>query len=109
MNLPHKLNPRREFRRCGSGINCITLAYTDGGSEVRRLLSMHLNFNALPNLIALAILVGVFAAIARQHTNERVHFWLVGWALVLLRSVVQFAHVGILIGPASICPLLLIV
>ena len=55
---------------------------------------MHLNFNALPNLIALAILVGVFAAIARQHTNERVHFWLVGWALVLLRSVVQFAHVG---------------
>ncbi len=55
---------------------------------------MHLNFNALPNLIALAILVGVFAAISRQHTSERVQFWLVGWALVLLRSIVQFAHVG---------------
>jgi diguanylate cyclase (GGDEF)-like protein len=55
---------------------------------------MHLNFNALPALIALAILVGVFAAISRQHTGERVQFWLVGWALVLLRSVVQFAHVG---------------
>ena len=55
---------------------------------------MHLNFNALPNLIALAILVAVFAAISRQHADERVKLWLVGWALVLLRSVVQFAHFG---------------
>lgn len=55
---------------------------------------MSLNFNALPNLIALAILVAVFAAISRQHTSERVQFWLVGWALVLLRSIVQFAHIG---------------
>ncbi len=55
---------------------------------------MHLNFNALPNLIALAILVAVFAAISRQHAGERVKLWLVGWALVLLRSVVQFAHFG---------------
>jgi diguanylate cyclase (GGDEF)-like protein len=55
---------------------------------------MHVNFNALPNLIALAILVAVFAAISRQHTSERVQFWLLGWALVLLRSIVQFAHVG---------------
>ena len=55
---------------------------------------MHLNFNALPNLIALAILVAVFAVISRQHAGERVKLWLVGWALVLLRSVVQFAHFG---------------
>jgi diguanylate cyclase len=53
---------------------------------------MHLNFNALPSLIAIAILVAVFAAISRQQTNQRVQFWLVGWALVLLRSLVQFAH-----------------
>ncbi len=55
---------------------------------------MHLNFNALPNLIALAILVAVFAAISRQHISERVQLWLVGWALVLLRAMVQFAHFG---------------
>jgi len=55
---------------------------------------MHLNFNALPNLIAIAILVAVFAAISRQHTAERVQFWLTGWALVLLRSLVQFVHSG---------------
>jgi diguanylate cyclase len=51
---------------------------------------MHLNFNALPALVALAILVAVFAAISRQHTRERVRLWLVGWILVLLRAAVQF-------------------
>jgi diguanylate cyclase len=53
---------------------------------------MRLNFNALPTLVALAILAAVFAAISRQHTKERVKLWLIGWALVLLRSLVQFAH-----------------
>jgi len=53
---------------------------------------MHLNFNALPALIALAILVTVFAAIRRQQTRERVNLWLTGWAFILLRSVVEFAH-----------------
>jgi diguanylate cyclase len=51
---------------------------------------MHLNFNALPALVALAILVGVFAGISRQHTRERVRLWLAGWTLVLLRAAVQF-------------------
>ncbi len=53
---------------------------------------MQLNFNALPALIALAILVAVFAAISRQHTRERVRLWLAGWILVLLRAAVQFAN-----------------
>jgi diguanylate cyclase (GGDEF)-like protein len=53
---------------------------------------MSLNFNALPALIALAILVVVFAAISRQHTRERVGLWLSGWILVLLRAAVQFAN-----------------
>ncbi len=55
---------------------------------------MHLHFNALPSLLALAILVAAFAAISRQHTGQRVHLWLIGWALVLLRSVTQFVHPG---------------
>jgi len=53
---------------------------------------MHLNFNALPALIALAILVAVFTAISRQHTRERVELWLTGWILVLLRTVVQLLN-----------------
>lgn len=53
---------------------------------------MHPDFNALPALIALAILVAVFAAISRQHTRERVRLWLAGWILVLLRAAVQFAN-----------------
>jgi len=56
---------------------------------------MYLNFNALPALIALAILVTVFAAIRRQQTKERVSLWLTGWAFILLRSVVEFAHSSI--------------
>lgn len=55
---------------------------------------MHLNFNALPALVALAILVVVFAAISRHHTRERVRLWLTGWVLVLVRAAVQFAHVS---------------
>ena len=51
---------------------------------------MHVNFNALPALIALAILVAVFAAISRHHTRERVQLWLAGWILVLVRAAVQF-------------------
>lgn len=53
---------------------------------------MRFNFNALPALIALAVLVTVFAAIRRQQTKERVNLWLTGWAFILLRSVVEFAH-----------------
>jgi diguanylate cyclase (GGDEF)-like protein len=53
---------------------------------------MTVNFRALPALIALAILVAVFAAISRQHAKERVRLWLIGWAFVLLRSVFQFVH-----------------
>jgi len=56
------------------------------------LARMRPNFNALPALIALAILVAVFAAISRQHTRERVRLWLAGWILVLLRAAVQFAN-----------------
>jgi diguanylate cyclase (GGDEF)-like protein len=53
---------------------------------------MTISFKALPALVALAILVAVFAAISRQHTKERVRLWLIGWAFVLLHSVVQFVH-----------------
>ena len=53
---------------------------------------MRLNLNALPALIALAILVAVFAAISRHHSRERVRLWLLGWILVLLRAVVQFTN-----------------
>jgi diguanylate cyclase (GGDEF)-like protein len=52
---------------------------------------MHPDFNALPALIALVILVAVFAAISRHHTRERVRLWLAGWILVLLRAAAQFA------------------
>ncbi|HUK74038.1 MAG TPA: GGDEF domain-containing protein [Candidatus Bathyarchaeia archaeon] len=71
---------------------------------------MHPDFNALPALIALVILVAVFAAISRHHTRERVRLWLAGWILVLLRAAVQFAnppqpaafHVKTLIGLCSL-------
>ena len=53
-----------------------------------------MNFNILPSLIALAILVMVFRAILRQGTNERLHLWLAGWALVLVHFVAQFVAVG---------------
>lgn len=53
---------------------------------------MTISFKALPALVALAILVAVFAAISRQHTKERVRLWLIGWAFVLLHSVVLFVH-----------------
>lgn len=42
-----------------------------------------MNFAALPNLIALAVLVAVFWAISRKSTNQQVRLWLLGWALVL--------------------------
>lgn len=54
---------------------------------------MHLNYNILPALIALAILVAVFAAISRHPSRERVHLWLTGWVLVLLRAAVHFASI----------------
>jgi diguanylate cyclase (GGDEF)-like protein len=53
-----------------------------------------MNFNTLPSLIALAILVVVFRAILRQGTSERLHLWLTGWILVLVHFVAQFVDVG---------------
>lgn len=53
-----------------------------------------MNFNVLPSLIALAILVAVFRAILRAGTAERLHLWLAGWVLVLLHFVAQFAGTG---------------
>jgi len=53
---------------------------------------MHFHYNNLPALIALAVLVAVFAAISRQRTKERVGLWLTAWSLILLRSLVDFAR-----------------
>jgi diguanylate cyclase (GGDEF)-like protein len=53
-----------------------------------------MNFNTLPSLIALAILVIVFRAILRQGTNERLHLWLTGWILVLIHFVANFVDSG---------------
>jgi diguanylate cyclase (GGDEF)-like protein len=53
-----------------------------------------MNFNTLPSLIALAILVVVFRAILRQGTSERLHLWLTGWILVLVHFVAQFVDNG---------------
>jgi diguanylate cyclase (GGDEF)-like protein len=53
---------------------------------------MHFHYNALPVLIALAVLVAVFAAISRQGIKERVRLWLTAWSLILLHSLVDFAH-----------------
>ncbi len=53
-----------------------------------------MNFNTLPSLIALAILVAVFRAILRQGSSERLQLWLTGWILVLIHFVAQFVSVG---------------
>jgi diguanylate cyclase (GGDEF)-like protein len=53
-----------------------------------------MNFNVLPNLIALAILVVVFRAILRQGAAERLQLWLIGWILVLIHFGAQFVDVG---------------
>src|ERR1700761_1106416 len=53
-----------------------------------------MNFNTLPNLIALAILVAVFRAILRRGTTERLHLWLAGWVLILVHFAAQFLNAG---------------
>lgn len=53
---------------------------------------MRFSYNALPVLIALAVLVAVFAAISRQRTKERVRLWLSAWSLILLHSLADFVR-----------------
>ena len=53
-----------------------------------------MDFNVLPSLIALAILVVVFRAILRQGAAERLQLWLTAWILVLVHFVAQFMDVG---------------
>src|ERR1700756_5585135 len=86
-----------QLRHCDKPAKYITLSDKRGNrsspSQVHKsALPMTVNFRPLPALIALAILVAVFAAISRQHAKERVRLWLIGWAFVLLRCVVQFVH-----------------
>jgi len=53
-----------------------------------------MNFNVIPSLLALTILVAVFRAILRQSSTERLELWLTGWFLVLVHFVAQFVQVG---------------
>jgi diguanylate cyclase (GGDEF)-like protein len=53
-----------------------------------------MNFDVLPSLVALAILVGVFEAILRQGAAERLKLWLLAWALVLIHFIAEFVNVG---------------
>ena len=53
-----------------------------------------MNFNVLPSLVALAILVVVFRAILRQGAAERLQLWLTAWILVLIHFVAKFVDVG---------------
>lgn len=53
-----------------------------------------MNFNVLPSLVALAILVVVFRAILLQGAAERLQLWLTAWILVLVHFVAQFLDVG---------------
>src|ERR1039457_67255 len=53
-----------------------------------------MNFNVLPSLVALAILVVVFEAILRQGAAERLQLWLTAWVLVLIHFIAQFVNVG---------------
>jgi len=43
-----------------------------------------MNFAAIPNLVALAVLVAVFWAISRKATSQQIQLWLLGWILVLI-------------------------
>jgi diguanylate cyclase (GGDEF)-like protein len=43
-----------------------------------------MNFAAIPNLVALAVLVAVFWAISRKATSQQIQLWLLGWFLVLV-------------------------
>jgi hypothetical protein len=42
-----------------------------------------MNFSVLPSLVALAILLVIFAALLRQGSTERLDLWLAGWIFVL--------------------------
>ncbi|MDR3747251.1 MAG: GGDEF domain-containing protein [Acidobacteriota bacterium] len=53
-----------------------------------------MNYDVIPSLFALAILVAVFRAILRQRNTERLELWLTGWFLVLVHFVAQFVQVG---------------
>jgi diguanylate cyclase len=53
-----------------------------------------MNFNVLPSLVALAILVAVFEAILRQGAAERLQLWLTAWILVLIHFIAQFVGTG---------------
>jgi diguanylate cyclase (GGDEF)-like protein len=53
-----------------------------------------MNYNSLPSLIALAILVAVFRSIMYQSSVERLRLWLIAWVLVLLHVIALFLDPG---------------
>ena len=55
---------------------------------------MKVNLNAVPSLMAFAIIVVVFWNISRQKTGEPLRLWLTGWVLVFTHFAAQFVGVG---------------
>src|SRR5450755_3927139 len=52
-----------------------------------------MNYNSLPSLVGLAILVVVFRSMSRRDASERLRLWLIAWILVLVHAFAQFMDV----------------
>lgn len=55
---------------------------------------LDMNYNSLPGLLALAILVAVFRSIMHRNSDDRLRLWLIGWVLVLLHVIAEFTDPG---------------
>lgn len=86
MNVTRRARPRYFFVTVPGE----SLSYSFGHPT----LNFVMNFNVLPSLVALAILVVVFRAILLQGAAERLQLWLTAWILVLVHFVAQFLDVG---------------
>src|SRR5271156_2532367 len=49
-----------------------------------------MNFDGLLTTIVLSALVLIFGSILRRSANLRLHFWFIGWTLILIHCVVQW-------------------
>ncbi len=61
-----------------------------------------MNFYLLPDFLAIGALVSIFLSLLRRTKQTRMHYWVVGWMLILAHIVAEFVALNVRFGSEQI-------
>jgi len=53
-----------------------------------------MNLSALPDLLAIGVLIAVFRSILKRNPDAQAHYWLIGWVIILIHFIAHMFDIG---------------